>query len=90
MHLKRFSAGVCINRKIASVPKIPTSIRHSAITKEAKSTVWIAVFISPYRFAPKYWEITTEEPMLSPVAIATKRNVIEADAPTAASASAPT
>ena len=43
---------------------------------EARSVVEIAVFISLYHFAPKYWEISTEQPILLPTAIAMKIIVI--------------
>ena len=36
----------------------------------ARKVVETAVFISESRFAPKYWEITTEQPMLQPMATA--------------------
>jgi len=38
--------------------------------KETINVVEIAVFICLYSFAPKYWEMTTEQPILLPTAMA--------------------
>ena len=55
----------------------------------AMNVVVMAVFISFFIPAPKYWETTTEDPMLEPKANAMNIRVISYELPTAASASAP-
>ena len=65
-------------------------IRNKEKTTMERSAVEIAVFISSIFSAPNSCEITTEQPIPVPTAIMTKSIVIAVDAPTAASASAPT
>ena len=58
------------------LPARPTAVSTADSASEARSVVEIAVFISLYHFAPKYWEISTEQPILLPTAIAMKIIVI--------------
>ena len=68
---------------------MPMIISKTESTKAAMNVVDIAVFISLFLPAPKYWETMTDEPIFEPNAKAMNISVISYEFPTAASASAP-
>ncbi len=68
---------------------IPNTVKITDNTTQAISVVLIAVFIFSYCLPPKNPEITTQHPILLPMAIAINIIVIGYDAPIAANASSP-
>ncbi len=69
---------------LASIPNVNKIILK---TKKLMSAVYMDVFIFSYSFAPKNWEIITDEPIPPPIAIIMNTVVNEYEAPTDARAS---
>ena len=69
-------SGVLIRRSSPPQKIAPNSIKTPHSTPPAISDVYTLVFISPYFFAPKKLDTTTEQPILQPNANAMKINVI--------------
>ena len=72
----KISAGVRIRRIRGPLVSRPATVSTAASTEEAISTVEIAAFIFRKSFAPKKRDMTTEHPMLLPIAMAMKIIVI--------------
>lgn len=86
----RISEGVFIKISILFENTTPMIVNINPKNVIDNKDVEMLILMSIIFFAPKNCEITIELPMLSPVAIATNKKLMDEEAPTAARAFAPT